>query len=101
MYDNYYYYGGYRYPRDIFVNRYVHENIAHHRFANKEENRRQAQAIEQRHRTEFTQTHGRVQHGNTGPAQRNEPARHEQAPIHQPQTPAVNPNAERHEPRAE
>lgn len=58
VYDNYYYYGGYRYPRDVFVNHYVQDNIRQHRFANKDDNRRQGAQIEQRNRTEFAQTHG-------------------------------------------
>jgi hypothetical protein len=99
LYNDYYYYGGYRYPRDVFVNRYVQENIRQHRFENREENRRQAQAIEQRHRTEFSKTHGRRE---SGPAQHNQqvPARQPESPRPNIERPGVTPN-EQHRPAAE
>ncbi|HET6248859.1 MAG TPA: hypothetical protein VFE47_14270 [Tepidisphaeraceae bacterium] len=74
-YNGYYYYGGYRYPRDIFVNRYVQENIRQHKFIDKDQNRKRGEQIEQRHRTEYAKTKGVRQHKateNRTPAQRPE-----------------------------
>ncbi len=94
VYDNYYYYGGYRYPRDVFVNRYVQENIRRHRYVNVEENRREGQRLEQRHREEFSKTHGMRQR----PAGRSEAQPRGQVPVRQPE--AARPNVERPEYRA-
>ncbi|HWE02454.1 MAG TPA: hypothetical protein VG326_08580 [Tepidisphaeraceae bacterium] len=92
-YDGYYYYGGYRYPRDVFVNRYVQENIRQHRYVNTEENRRQGQQIEQTHRADYAKNRGVRQNRAAAPAAR------PQEPAHaQPKAPA--PNAERPENRA-
>jgi hypothetical protein len=70
LYDNFYYYGGYRYPHDAFVNRYVQENIRQNRYTNVEDNRRQGQQIEQRQRTEFAKTGGKRTLANRTPANR-------------------------------
>lgn len=59
FYNNYYWYGGYRYPRDVFINRYVAVNVREHRYINVEENRRLGRQIEIRHRTEFAANRGR------------------------------------------
>lgn len=83
VYENYYYYNGYRYPRDVFVNQYVQENIRQHRFVNADENRRQGQQIEQRQREEFTRNHG-VRQTSQG---RPQDQRAEQAPVRQPEAP--------------
>jgi hypothetical protein len=58
FYNDYYWYGGYRYPHDVFINRYVRVNVRENRFSNVEENRRQGQQIEARHRAEFAENHG-------------------------------------------
>jgi hypothetical protein len=58
FYNGFYWYGGYRYPHDVFINRYVTVNVRERRFINVEENRRQGVQIEARHRTEFAQNHG-------------------------------------------
>jgi hypothetical protein len=58
LYNDYYWYGGYRYPRDVFINQYVAENIRENRYVNVEENRRMGQQIEAQHRAEFARTGG-------------------------------------------
>lgn len=55
----YYWYGGYRYDHDAFINGYVAVNIREHRFADVAENRRAGVAIEQQHRAEFAKTGGK------------------------------------------
>jgi hypothetical protein len=93
-YNGYYYYGGYRYPHDVFVNQYVQENIRQHRYVDAGDNRKQGLQIEQRNRTEFAQTHGVRK--NRPAAQGGQPR--EQAPARQPEAPArqpdVRPNVE-------
>jgi hypothetical protein len=46
FYNNYYWYGGYRYERDVFINRVVNVNIRENRYVNVTENRRVAQRIQ-------------------------------------------------------
>jgi hypothetical protein len=58
FYNNYYWYGGYRYPHDVFINRYVTRNIHENRYINTEENRQMGQRIESQHREEFARTRG-------------------------------------------
>jgi hypothetical protein len=53
LYGGFIYYGGYRYHRDIFVERVVRVNVREHRYVNVVENRRAGHVIEERHRTEF------------------------------------------------
>ncbi len=60
VYGGFVYYGGYRYERDVFVNRYVTVNIREHRYVNVAENRRVGHDFEVRHREEFARTGGRV-----------------------------------------
>lgn len=55
----YYWYGGYRYDHDVFVNGYVAANIREHRYADVAENRRAGVVIEQQHRAEFAKTGGK------------------------------------------
>jgi hypothetical protein len=59
FYNGFYWYGGYRYEHDVFVNRYVVVNIREHRYVNVEENRRSGVQIEQEHRRAFAVNHGR------------------------------------------
>lgn len=59
FYNNYYWYGGYRYQRNVFINRYVTVNIRERRFVNAEENRRRGGQIEQHQRVVYQQTGGR------------------------------------------
>jgi hypothetical protein len=86
IYNDYYYYGGYRYPRDVFVNRFVQDNIRQHRYTNADDNRRQGQQIEQRQRTEFTKTRGVRQNVAGRPAA----APADQSPVRQPEAPRAN-----------
>jgi hypothetical protein len=58
FYSGYYWYGGYRYPHDVFVERYVTVNVHENRYVNVEENRRVSVHIEEQHRVEYTQTRG-------------------------------------------
>jgi len=60
FWHDHYYFGGYCYTRDVFLNRVVHENILHHRYVNVEENRRAAASFQTRDRERFTKTGGRV-----------------------------------------
>lgn len=53
LYGGFIYYGGYRYHREVFVERYVRVNIREHRYVNVVENRRAGHVIEERHRTEY------------------------------------------------
>ncbi|HEX4124773.1 MAG TPA: hypothetical protein VHY37_08620 [Tepidisphaeraceae bacterium] len=48
LYGGYYYYNGYRYPHDVFVHRYVDVNVRNHRYMDRDENRRQGEAIRAR-----------------------------------------------------
>jgi hypothetical protein len=94
VYNNYYYYGGYRYPRDVFVNRYVQENVRQRRYIDRDENRREGQRVEQSQRSEFTKTRGVHQR----PAARQDVQPRGQTPVRQPE--AARPNVERLENRA-
>jgi len=58
LYGGFYYYGGHRYEHDVFVTRYVQENIRRHKFVNVEENRRVGHEREVKHREEFARTKG-------------------------------------------
>jgi hypothetical protein len=58
FYSGFYWYGGYRYPHDVFIDRYVTVNVRENRFINVEENRRAGVRIEEQHRVEFAQNHG-------------------------------------------
>jgi hypothetical protein len=49
--NNYYWYGGRRYERDVFINRVVNVNIRERRYVNVTENRRVSQQIETTRRT--------------------------------------------------
>lgn len=98
IYNGYYYYGGYRYPRDVFVDRYVRENIRQHRFSDPAANRRQGQPIETRQRQEFSQNHGhraaRPEQGgmdrrNETPARPNNIERPENRGVEQPRPNAI------------
>jgi hypothetical protein len=59
FYNGFYWYGGYRYEHDVFVNRYVVVNIREHRYVDVEENRRAGVRIEAEHRQAFAVNHGR------------------------------------------
>ena len=58
FYNDYYWYGGYRYPRDVFINRYVVVNIRERRYIDVEQNRRFGQQMEVRQRNDFARNHG-------------------------------------------
>jgi len=58
FYNNYYWYGGYRYPHDVFITQFVNPNIRANRYINAEENRRSGREFESRQREEFARTHG-------------------------------------------
>ena len=79
VYNNYYYYQGRRYPRDVFITRYVRENVRQHRYVNVEDNRRQGQRLEQTYRSDYSRNHQQ-------PAGRSV-ARPEQAPVRQYEAP--------------
>lgn len=51
--DDYYWYNGYRYPHDVFVNQYVVVNVRENRYIDVEENRRVGQQIEVQHRQQY------------------------------------------------
>lgn len=72
-YDGYYYYGGYRYPRGVFVDRYVQENVREHRYVNAVENRQAGTRIEQKQRADFSVNHG-ARHAQPGAVQPGRPA---------------------------
>lgn len=55
--DGFYWYGGYRYERDVFINRVVVVNVREHRYVNVEENRRYGARVELRQRQEFAARH--------------------------------------------
>jgi hypothetical protein len=55
----FYWYGGYRYPQDVFVNGYVATNLRGGLYTNVAENRRAGAVIEQQHRAEFAKTGGK------------------------------------------
>ena len=59
LYGGFYYFGGYRYPHDVFIDRYVTVNVRENRYINVEENRRQVTVIQERQRTEYQRTGGR------------------------------------------
>jgi hypothetical protein len=73
FYGGYYYYGRYRYPHDVFVNRYVAVNVRDHRYANVDENRRAGVPIEAQHRADYARTAGHPQ-----PAQQHADEHHDQ-----------------------
>lgn len=56
--DGYYWYGGYRYERDVFVERVVVVNVRERRYVDVEENRRIGGRVEIRHREEFARYGG-------------------------------------------
>jgi hypothetical protein len=58
FYDNYYWYGGYRYPHDVFINQYVTRNVRENRYTRVDENRRQGYQMEARQRADFARTRG-------------------------------------------
>ncbi len=94
VYNNYYYYGGYRYPRDVFVNQYVQQNIRARRYTNPDNNRRAGQTIVQSQRAEFARTRGVRQ----APAAKPEAPQRVQTPARQPEQ--VRPDVERPENRS-
>jgi hypothetical protein len=55
----FYWYGGFRYPQDVFINGYVATNLRGGLYANVAENRRAGVAIEAQHRATFTKTGGK------------------------------------------
>jgi hypothetical protein len=73
FYGDYYWYNGYRYPRDVFVDRYVAVNVRENRFIDVEENRRMGQRIEVQHRQDYAANRG-IHRGQT-PAIHREPER--------------------------
>jgi hypothetical protein len=58
FYNNYYWYGGYRYDRDVFRDRYVERNIREHRYVDANENRAEGHRFEEQHRQEYARTGG-------------------------------------------
>jgi len=62
FYGGFIYYGGHRYERDVFVDRFVSVNIRNHRFVDVEYNRRIGRQYEVRHREEFVRYHGHRPH---------------------------------------
>jgi hypothetical protein len=73
FYGGYYYYGRYRYPHDVFVNRYVAGNVRDRRYANVDENRRAGAPIEAQHRANYARNGGHPQ-----PAQQHGDDHHDQ-----------------------
>lgn len=59
FYNDYYWYGHYRYPHDVFINRYVTVNIREHRYVSVDENRRMGAQIERRQQITYQQAGGR------------------------------------------
>jgi hypothetical protein len=59
LYNGFYWYGGYRYDHDVFLNSYVAVNVREHRFADVSENRRVGNGIEARHAADFKRTGGK------------------------------------------
>ena len=59
LYGGYYWYGGYRYPHDVFLNGYVATNLRGGLYVNVAENRRVGAIREQQHRAEFARTGGK------------------------------------------
>lgn len=58
FYGDYYWYRGYRYPHDVFINRYVVVNVRERRFVDVEQNRRMGQQLAARQRVAYANTHG-------------------------------------------
>ena len=71
FYNNYYWYGGYRYPHDVFINRVVTVNIHENRYVRVDENRRMGAPMEARQREDFARTRG--VHQPARPAEHREP----------------------------
>lgn len=70
FYNNYYWYNGYRYDRDVFRDRYVERNIREHRYEDARQNREEGHRFEEQHRQEYARTGGvRAQRDNS-PAHR-------------------------------
>jgi hypothetical protein len=59
FWGNYYYYNGYRYPHDVFVNQYVVVNVREHRFYDAADNRRRGMVIAERQRVDYARNGGR------------------------------------------
>jgi hypothetical protein len=55
----FYYYGGHRYDRNVFINRVVEANRREHRYVNAGENRRLGERMAARHREVYKRTGGR------------------------------------------
>jgi hypothetical protein len=58
FYGGFYWYGGYRYPHDVFINRYVTVNVRENRYVNVEENRRVTVQVQERQRQEYVRNGG-------------------------------------------
>ena len=98
----FYWYGGYRYPQDVFVSGYVAANIRGGRFADAAANRRAGVAIEAQHRAEFARTGGKRSTVGAG-AQAARPqaaAAHAEATAAHPEATAAHPEATGAHPQA-
>jgi hypothetical protein len=58
VWNGYYYYGGYRYERNVFVQRVVNVNIQKNVYVNVVDNRQRGRQIEETHRRDFENHHG-------------------------------------------
>jgi hypothetical protein len=59
FWGGYYYYNGYRYPRDVFVNQYVVVNVRERRFIDVQDNHRRGEVIAERQRVDYARNGGR------------------------------------------
>jgi len=57
LYGDYYWYNGYRYPRQVFIDRYVSVNIRDDRYSDAEQNREMGQQIEAKQRRKYARKH--------------------------------------------
>lgn len=71
--NGFYWYNGYRYQHDVFVDRVVTVNIRENRYIDVEENRRAGQQIEIQHRQEYAVNHGQRPGGPVAAANRTQP----------------------------
>ncbi|MBI3820328.1 MAG: hypothetical protein HY286_16680 [Planctomycetes bacterium] len=59
LYNNYYWYNGYRYEHDVFIERHVTVNIRENRYVNVQENKSKIVQIRKEHEDTFAKTGGR------------------------------------------
>ena len=90
---DYYYYGGYRYERNVFITKVVNVNIHEHRYVNVVENRRVSHEIEHQHVVQYQQKqqHVQAQQHPQYNGQSGQPVH----PVYQPQQTKNEPNKKR------